>query len=197
MVSRTGTEYQERFFTSASNMWKDKFMAQINYSPGALTCSFNDHQLTEYIQSQRRTAGRLPVKHEVECVSSQGDGSWVLVPSLFFNCMSAFGAEGIHAWLGHIYDGPGIANQSSACQISLPLSIDPLKSLYLWAKSNRSHNFIPCMMLAGACSMALHYRQILSKFLFCPVPVVYGKKFPSHLVSKATYWFSEKHWQLK
>ena len=64
---------------------------------------------------------------------------------------------------------------------------------------------MPSMMLAGACCMALHYKQIVRKFLFCPVPIAFGKTpgtgkttalccglsplgvYPSRFVSKATY----------
>ena len=56
-------------------MRKDKFMGQINYSQGALTCSFNDYMLTEYIQNRRRTAGRLPVKRAVERVGPRVMGA--------------------------------------------------------------------------------------------------------------------------
>ena len=190
-------------------MRKDKLMSQINYSHshGGLTCSFNDYQLAEYTQNRRRAAGRLPVKHSVERVGPQSDGSWVLGPSLFFNREGELlqPEESTYAWLGNIYDGPGIAHHSTACKIQMPLSIDPLRSLYMWARENMCHNFMPCMLLAGTCCMALHYKKILSKFLFCPVPIAYGKTpgtgkttalciglsplgvYPSRFVSKATY----------
>ena len=35
---------------------------------------------------------------------------------------------------------------------------EPRKQLYAWAKRNMHHNFIPCMLLAGAGAMALHYK---------------------------------------
>ena len=190
-------------------MRKDKFMAQINFShnQGGLTCSFNDYQLSEYIQQRRRTAGRLPIKHAVERVGPQADGSWVLGPSLFFNRQGALldPDESMYAWLGNVYEGPGIAPQSSACPIKLPLSIEPLRELFTWARENMHQNFIPCMLLAGSCCMALHYKTILNKFLFCPIPIAYGKisgtgkttalsiglsplgAYPSRFVSKATY----------
>ena len=108
-------------------MRKDKFMSQINYSHshGGLTCSFNDYQLAEYTQNHRRAAGRLPVKHSVG-----PQRSWVLGPSLFFNREGELlqPEESMYAWLGNIYDGPGIA---TACKIQMPLSIDPLHSLYI------------------------------------------------------------------
>lgn len=62
-------------------------MEQLNSSikEGGLTCSFNDFQLSEYIQQKRRKAGRIPVKHAVEKVGPQSDGSWVLSPSVHIN----------------------------------------------------------------------------------------------------------------
>ena len=168
-------------------------MSQINYSHshGGLTCSFNDYQLAEYTQNRRRAAGRLPVKHSVERVGPQSDGSWVLGPSLFFNREGELlqPEESMYAWLGNIYDGPGIAHHSTACKIQMPLSIDPLRSLYMWARENMCHNFMPCMLLAGTCCMALHYKKILSKFLFCPVPIAYGKTpKQQHSVSDLVRW---------
>lgn len=70
------------FFTSNSTMRKADFMEQLNSSikEGGLTCSFNDFQLSEYIQQKRRKTGRIPVKHAVEKVGPQSDGSWVLSP---------------------------------------------------------------------------------------------------------------------
>jgi len=67
------------------------------------------------------------------------------------------------------------------------------------------HNFVPCVLLADAGAMALHYKRILENFLFCPIPIAYGKAsgtgkttalaialsptgaYPSWFVSKATY----------
>jgi hypothetical protein len=67
------------------------------------------------------------------------------------------------------------------------------------------HNFMPFMLLAGSCCMVLDYKQILTNFLFCPVPIAYGKTlgtdkttalciglsvlgvYPSWFASKATY----------
>ena len=151
-------------------MRKEKFMSQLNFSHsyGRLTCSFNDYQLAEYIEHRRRAAGQLPVKYAVERVGPQGDGSWVLGPALFFNRRGELldPEESSNAWLGDIYKWPGIAHQSIACPIKLPLSIKPLYDLFVWAKENMKHNIIPCMLIAGSCCMALHYKTILNKFLF-------------------------------
>ena len=190
-------------------MRKEKFMQQINFahSEGGLTCSFNDFQLAEYIQHRRRSAGRLPSKIAVEHVGPQPDGSWVLGPSLFLcsQGMLQDPEESKYAWIGNLYEGPGIAHNNAACSIQLPLSCSPLQALYAWARRNMQHNFIPCMLLAGAGAMALHYKRILDSFLFCPIPIVYGTTsgtgkttalaialsptgaYPSRFVSKATY----------
>ena len=184
-------------------------MAQLNFSYkfGGLTCSFNDYQLAEFIQQRRRSAGRLPVKIAVENVGPQKDGTWVLGPYLFCDKSGTLliPDESKYAWIRHLYEGHGIAHQSSACSVNLPPSIDPLRQLYAWAKLNMQHNFIPCMLLSGSCCMALHYKTIVDTFLFCPIPIAYGitsgtgkttalsiglnptGSYPSRLVSKATY----------
>ena len=148
--------------------------------------------------------GILPVKTAVEHVGPQEDGTWVLGPSLFFD---KFGTlldpdESKYAWIGDLYEGHGIAHQSSACLVNLPPTIDPLRQWYAWAKQ---HNFVPCMLLSGSCCMALYYKTIVDTFLFCPIPIAYGRtsgtgkttalsiglgptgSYPSRLLSKATY----------
>ena len=154
-----------------------------------------------------RSAGKLPVKTAVEHVGPQEDGTWVLGPSLFFDKYGSLldPEDSKYAWIGHLYEGNGIAHRSSACLVNMPPSIDPLRQLYAWAKLNLQHNFIPCMLLSGSCCMALHYETIVDTFLFCPIPIAYGRasgtgkttalsiglsptgSYPSRLVSKATY----------
>ena len=154
-------------------------MQQINFShsEGGLTCSFNDYQLAEYIQHRRRNAGKLPVKTAVNHVGPQPDGSWVLGPTLFISKKGTLEDpdDSKYAWIGHLYEGPGIAHHTAACSIQLPLSTCPLKDLYAWANRNMQHNYVPGMLLAGAGAMALHYKRILDTFLFCPIPIAYGK----------------------
>ena len=100
--------------------------------------------------------------------------------------------------------GPGIAHHKTACTIYLPLSTRPLQDLYMWTKENMLHNFIPTMLMAGSSCMALHYKTIIETFLFCPIPIAYGKTsgsgkttaliigvsptgaYPSRFVSKAS-----------
>ena len=52
---------------------------------GGLTCSFNDYQLSEFIQMKQRCQGKLPMKKAVVEVGPQADGSWSLGPSLHFD----------------------------------------------------------------------------------------------------------------
>lgn len=137
-----------------------------SHSHGGLTCSFND------IKHRQQ---HLPIKHAVEH-GPQSDGNWVLGPSLFFNRQGALlDAQSMYACLESVNEDPGIAHQSSTCPIKLSLSTDPLCNLYGWARENWNQNFIPCMLLAGICCMALHYRTILNIFLFCPILIAYGK----------------------
>jgi hypothetical protein len=190
-------------------MRKDRFMQQINFSyyEGGLTCSFNDYQLAEFVQHKRRDSNELATKTAVEHVGPQLDGSWVLGPELFINSEGILQtpSESKYAWIGDLYEGPGIAHHKTACKIDLPLSTNPLQDLYMWAKNNMLHNFIPTMLVAGSCCMALHYKTIIDTFLFCPIPIVYGKasgtgkttgliiglsptgSYPSRFVSKASY----------
>ena len=108
------------------------------YSQGAVTCSFNDYKLSEYIKNQRQTAGRLPVKCAVNVFFLRvlGAGCWVLgagclaIPILivWFRCWS---------YNNRFMCGWGIFMMLQALlttTVPAPLSIDPLKSLYFWAK---------------------------------------------------------------
>ncbi len=190
-------------------MRKDKFMLQLNFShsEGGFTCSFNDYQLAEFIQHQCRASETLPTKDAVEYVGPQSDGSWVLGPKLFIDSQGSIQdpSESKYAWIGNLYEGPGIAYDSTACSIELPLSTTPLNELFMWAKENLHHNFFPTMLLAGSCCMALHYKKIIETFLCCPIPLAYGSSsgtgkttaliiglsitgaYPNRFVSKASY----------
>lgn len=190
-------------------MRKDRFIQQINHShhERGLTCSFNDYQLSEFIQHRRRQSGQLPVKYAVEHVGPQSDGSWVLGPSLYFDGdgKKQDSDESKYVWISSMYEGPGIAHISTACSVELPLDTCHLSNLYRWVKANMQHNFIPSMLLSGSCCMALHYKRILENFLFCPIPLAYGSAsgtgkttslmiglspcgaYPSRFVSQASY----------
>lgn len=95
------------------------------------TCSFNDYQLAEFIQHKRRNSGKLPVKSAVSKVGPQADKTWVLGPTLYFNeDGKVIDAESCqYVWISYLYDGPGVARQATACEISLPLSTKSLEDL--------------------------------------------------------------------
>ena len=190
-------------------------MSQINrsYSGGGLTCSFNDYQLSEFIQLKQRKEGKLPSKRAVVEVGPQADGSWSLGPSFHFS------SEGIlldleqskYIWIGHLYDGPGIAPCTTACNINVPLGTDPLVDLLIWAKLHLQHNFFPSLLIVGGSVMSLHYSTLISKLFFCPIPIAFSAKsgtgkttsvkmgvgvtggYPSRFVSRAS---SEKYFDL-
>ena len=196
-------------------MKKEKMMAQINRSHygGGLTCSFNDYQLSEFIQMKQRCQGKLPMKKAVVEVGPQADGSWSLGPSLHFdnNGQLLDTDQSKYIWIGHLYDGPGIASCNTACPIHVPLSTDPLRNMVTWAKAHLKHNFIPSMLVVGGSVMSLHYSTMVEKLFFCPVPIAFSPKsgtgkttavkmgvgttggYPSRLVSKAS---SEKYFDL-
>ena len=158
-------------------MRKDKFIHQINFSfGGGLICSMNDFQLSEYIQQRIRKQGKIPLKIAVDKVGPQKDGTWVFGPGIYVSLQGNLlnDAESSHIWIGHLFDGPGIAPQYSACRIEMPLSIDPLRELFEHVRKVMKHNFYPCVMAIACGALALHYNTILDKFLFCPVPLLYG-----------------------
>ena len=56
------------------------FMKMINelFPTGGLTCSFKDHQLSEFIQIKKRTAAQVPMKLAVQDVGPQDEDLSVL-----------------------------------------------------------------------------------------------------------------------
>lgn len=110
-----------------------------------------------------------------------------------------------YTWIGHLYHGPGIAPEGTACCVALPLSTEPLMLMLQWLQQNMQHNFIPSLLVVGSFAMALHYKTIVSQFLYCPVPLAFGRSsgtgkttalqcglamlgaHPSRFYSRATY----------
>lgn len=109
-------------------------------------------------------------------VGLQEDGTWVLGPNLHFGPDGKLltPGESEYIWISHLYEGPGIALQCDACEVNLPLSVEPLKNLILHMREVMAHNFHSALLLLASGAMALHYKTILSKFLFCPIPLAFG-----------------------
>ena len=166
------------FFTSDSSMKRYDFMKMLNSSfpGGGLTCSFQDYQLSEYIQVKKRVAKEVPTKQAVSVVGPQNNQLWVLGPNVQIDASGNYVEpdESKYIWISHLYSGPGVADNSSACKISLPLSTDCLGSLLNQLLCITKHNFFPSLLLIGGCAMALHYTTIKDKLGFCPIPIGFG-----------------------
>jgi len=158
-------------------MRKADFMKMINSSfpSGGLTCSFQDSQLSEFIQIKKREK-KIPVKRAVSIVGPQQDNLWVLGRDLFINSdgekVTAEDSE--YVWISDLYDGPGVADVESSCNIRLPLDQSNLRPLLCQLEVTMKHNFFPALLMVGACAMALHYVSIKRELGFCPIPIAYG-----------------------
>ena len=155
-----------------------EFMKMLNdsFPTGGLTCSLQDHQLSEYLQIKKRSTARLPEKLAVKSVGQQDQNVWVLGPDCHIsnNGTLLTGDESPYVWISHLYSGPGVAPRDSACKISLPLSINSLPLLMDKLEDIMEHNYISSLMVLGACAMALHYNTIIKQYMYCPIPLLYG-----------------------
>lgn len=165
------------YFTSNSTMRKPDFMKMINSSfpSGGLTCGFQDNQLSEFIQIKKREK-KIPVKRAVSIVGPQQDDLWVLGRDLYINSdgQMVTSEESDYVWISDLYDGPGVADVESSCNVRLPLDQSPLQPLLRQLEVTMKHNFFPSLLMVGACAMALHYVSIKKELGFCPVPIAYG-----------------------
>ena len=140
-------------------------------------CSLNDKELSEFIQAKKRRDGPLPTKQAVSRVGRQEDGSWVLNENII---VSAGGAivkkeDNPYTWIDHLIAGPGIAKPSNAINIPSPLDSKAMIPLINALQSVLQHNFLPGMMVLGACAMVLHYEAILDRYLNYPVAIAFGQ----------------------
>ena len=162
-------------------MRRADFMKMINKSfpKAGLTCSFADHQLSELIQIKRRAVSSMPTKQAVSTVGPQdSNGSmWVLGPEVHINNrgQQVGTEESRYIWIGHLYAGPGVAEDGSACKIALPLTTDTLSTLLANLRMTMKHNFFPALFLVSSFALSLHYSAIVEKYKFCPVPIGFGK----------------------
>ena len=142
-----------------------------------LQCSFTDKELNEFIQFKKMQAQGLPKKYAVHQVGLQSDGTWVMSRNSHFSGRGKVlnAEDSRYIWVGHVFNGPGIAHDSQQCNIELPLSTDPLCFLLDKLKKHTKHNFIPCVMTIAGTILALHYQKTLQKLKFCPVPLAFGE----------------------
>ena len=145
-------------------MRKNDFMKMINdsFATGGLTCSFQDQQLSEFAKIKRRIANQIPTKKAVKVIGPQNTDLWVLGPDIYIsntgNQISS--EESDYIWISHLYNGPGVAPNTSTCLISLPLSSEPSIDLLEKLKSIMKHNFFPAVFTLAAFIKALHYDTI-------------------------------------
>lgn len=172
------TLYRPCYFTADSTNKKSDFVKCLNssFKAACLQCSFSDKELGEYIQFRKRKATKLPRKYAVEKVGLQPDGSWVMGSMTHLSSTGEILDEGCsqYIWIGHVYNGPGVALDCDQCSIELPLTTDPLCSLFESLRIHMQHNFLPCVMTISATVLALHYQSVLKKLKFCPIPLAFG-----------------------
>ena len=149
-----------------------------SYKDACLHCSFSDKELSQYIQFKKEAcAHNLTKKYSVSSVGLQSDGTWVMSRNVHLSKdgMLLEPADSQYIWIGHIFNGPGVACDSEECTVELPLSTDPLCSLIEGLKSHTKHNFIPFVMTIAGTILALHYQKLLAKLKFCPIPLAFGE----------------------
>ena len=150
-------------------MQRSDFMRMINESfPGGLTCSFQDAQLSEFIQIKRRRVTHMPEKRVVSVVGPQDENLWVLGPDVHIDSQgkSLSPEESNYIWISDMYCGPGVAPKSSACSIQLLLTTGSMVELINLLQDVMKHNFLPTLLTIGATAIALHYKTIMEKFDF-------------------------------
>jgi len=163
-----------------SSMRRLDFMKMLNESfpTAGLTCSMQDHQLSEYLQTKKCKTSRLPEKLAVKSVGQQSDNDavWVLGPNCHISSNGTILSddESPYVWISHLYSGPGVAPNDSKCNVPLPLSTNSLPSLMNSLCNIMQQNFILSVMVLGACAMAMHYKTIINAYMFCPVPLLCG-----------------------
>lgn len=165
------------YFTAESTNKKADFIKCLNssYKVACLQCSFTDKELGEFIQYKKRNT-QLPKKFAVTMVGQQPDGSWVMASNIYLSPTGEMinPASSEYVWIGHVYNGPGVASDAQQCQIELPLTTDPLCNLMENLRVSMRHNFMPTVMTMASTILALHYRTMLQKLKCCPVPLAFG-----------------------
>ena len=158
------------YFTCESTNRKVDWLRDLNWShhgslKSGLMCSFNDKELSEFIPAKKRCGGPLPTKQAVTHVGRQEDGLWVLNENIIVSASGVIVKEDSpYTWIGHLTARPGIAKPSDAINIPSPLDNKAvIRPLINALQSVLQHNFLPEMMLLGACAMSLHYEAMLDQ----------------------------------
>lgn len=156
---------------------KTDFMRSLNFSYKAacLQCSLSDKEIGEYFQHMKSTSD-IPKKTAVRRVGLQPDGTWILSRNVYVSSQGEVvsAQDSSYIWIGHLYDGPGVARDNEECLINLPLSSDPLNHLLCQLKAVLKHNFMPCVLVMASAVLAMHYESMIKKLHFCPIAIAFG-----------------------
>lgn len=145
-----------------------------SYRVGCLQCSFSDKSLNEYIQLKKRKVV-LQKKRAVQKVGRQPDNVWILGENICISSNGMINSSSKHIWISNVFSGMGIPSQSMGCNISLPLSTEPLNPLLNALCLHFSHNFYPALLLIGSAAFVLHYQELIKHLRYCPIPLAFGE----------------------
>ena len=147
-------------------------------SESGFTCSFSDKELAEFIQYKKRKDSGVLTKKVVGVVGLQPGGDvWVLGRDVYIDSHTGDLIDPSQCkfqWLGHLFQGAGVAPESTALPVALPLTTDHIMPLIDAMHQIMKHNFPQALLSLGAGCMAFHYTTIQQHNLCCPVPLLCG-----------------------
>ena len=175
--------FRNCYFTMAAAHKKNEFVTQLSasYGSGGLMCSFNDKELTQYVEWKRRifNSTEREEKKGVLTIGKQPCGKlWVLAEDCCIDNNGELCIDYIYVWLkklvtyGHAHKE--LMLEDLKCSISKPLSTENLKPLLQSLEICLGHNFLSCVLLMGAGVMAFHYKTIIDTLRFCPQIMAVG-----------------------
>ncbi len=78
-----------------------------------------------------------------------------------------------YVWIGHTFEGTGVAAESQQCTVELPLTTQPLHQLLWGLQVAMKRNFYPCILTMAGTLMAFHYQTFIAKMKSCPITIAY------------------------
>ena len=171
-------DFRIGFVTNDSINKRSEFLRVLNssYKIGCLHLGMNDTQLSDFFQEKKRNTESVPKKRAVNSVGRQADGTWVLSEEVHLDDNGEIipGEMSSFVWIGHLYQSVGIADCNERCTIQLPLTTRPLTKIVQLLECLLRHNFLPCLMTFGASVLVFHYKALIDRLRYCPVPLIYS-----------------------
>ena len=134
-------------------------------------CSFNDKELTQYVEWKRRIFKRSTreQKKGVLTVGKQPCGKfWVLAENCCINSNGELSEDHVYVWLKRLvtygHTQKELMIEDLKCVISMPLSTENFESLLHSLETCLGHNFLSGLLLMGAEVMAFHYKTIIRRY---------------------------------